>query len=137
MRVMKNNIEFKRLNGITYETFKVILEEIISSENGRKKQSGRPQKLSYHQQLEMYLWHLRHNPSYLYLGKIYNISEANCWKIIRKIEKILLNSKKFKIDDSREIDKNLEEIIIDATEIEIQNIKSEKKLYSGKQKKTQ
>ena len=72
---------------------------------------------------------------YLCLGKTYGISEANCWKIIQKIEKILLESSKFQVKNIKEVSPDIEEVIIDATEVEIQNIKREKNLYSGKKKK--
>ena len=68
------------------------------------------------------------------MGKTYGISEANCWKIIQKIEKILLESSKFQVKNIKEVSPDIEEVIIDATEVEIQNIKREKNLYSGKKK---
>jgi len=131
-----NNKEkkFKRLYGIKLNTFKEALADIKEFENNRKKQSGRPQVLTYSKQLKMYLIHLKENVSYLFLGNTYGISEANCWKIIQKIEKILLESKKFKIDNIKNVDEEIKEVIINATEVEIQNIKTEKNLYSGKKK---
>ena len=134
---MKNKEDkFKRLYGIKYTTFKEALSEIKRFENKRKKQSGRPQKLTYNQQLKMYLIHLKEDVSYLFLGKTYGISEANCWKIILKIENILLQSTQFQVKNIKEVSPDIEEVIIDATEVEIQNIKKEKNLYSGKKKRT-
>ena len=129
-----NEVKFKRLYGIKLKTFKVALKEIEVFEKNRKKQSGRPQKLSYGRQLKMYLTHLRQDLSYIFLGNSYGISEANAWKIVQKIENILSQSKKFKINNNKNIDKNIDEVLIDATEIEIQNFKKEKNLYSGKKK---
>ena len=135
---MKNKEDkFKRLYGIKLTTFKEALIDIEEFENKRKKQSGRPQKLTYDKQLKMYLIHLKENVSYLFLGNTFGISEANCWKIIQKIEKILLESDKFKIKNIKMIDTDVKEVIIDATEVEIQNIKKEKNLYSGKKKEIQ
>ena len=132
---MKNKEdEFKRLYGIKYTTFKEALDEIKKFENKRKKQSGRPQKLTYSKQLKMYLIHLKEDVSYFFLGKTYGISEANCWKIITKIENILLQSSKFQVKNIKKVSSDIEEVLIDATEVEIQNIKKEKNLYSGKKK---
>ena len=52
---MKNKEDkFKRLYGIKLTTFKEALIDIEEFENKRKKQSGRPQKLTYNKQLKMY-----------------------------------------------------------------------------------
>ena len=57
---MKNKEDkFKRLYGIKLTTFKEALIDIEEFENKRKKQSGRPQKLTYDKQLKMYLIHLK------------------------------------------------------------------------------
>jgi len=126
--------KFKRLYGIKYTTFKEALKDIKDFENKRKKQLGRPQKLTYSKQLKMYLIHLKEDVTCLFLGNTFGISETNCWKIIQKIEKILLQSKKFQVKNEKETSQDIQEVIIDATEVEIQNIKKEKNLYSGKKK---
>ena len=69
---MKNKEDkFKRLYGIKLTTFKEALIDIEEFENKRKKQSGRPQKLTYNKQLKMYLIHLKENVSYLFLGNTF------------------------------------------------------------------
>ncbi len=92
------------------------------SENQRKKLLGRPLKLSYEDQVLMALEYLREYRTYFSLGQIYELSEANCYKICRKVEDILIKSKEFKLPNRKDVyeDPNIEAIVVDAVESSIE-----------------
>ena len=98
------------------------------TEETRKKILGRPLKLSYEDQVLMALEYLREYRTYFSLAQIYELSEANCYKICRKVEDILIKSKEFKLPNRRDVleDPNLEVIVVDAVESPIERPKKNK-----------
>jgi hypothetical protein len=120
--------QFRRKTGVKRNTFNKMVEIVRESEGQRKKLSGRPLKLSYEDQVLMTLEYLREYRTYFSLGQIYNLSEANTYKICRKVEDILIKSKEFKLPNRRDVfeDPNLEVIIVDAVESPIERPKKNK-----------
>ncbi len=94
----------------------------------RKKLSGRPSKLSYEDQVLLSLEYLREYRTYFSLGQIYGISESNTFKICRKIENILVDSKEFKLPNKKNIyeDPAIECILVDASESVVERPKKNK-----------
>ena len=76
---------------------------VRNHEDNRKKLKGRPLKLSYENQVLMALGYLREYITYFSLGQSYSISEANCYKICRRIEDILMQAKEFKLPSRKDI----------------------------------
>jgi hypothetical protein len=105
-----------------------MVEIVKEAEEERKKILGRPLKLSYEDQVLMSLEYLREYRTYFSLGQIYELSEANCYKICRKVEDILIKSKEFKLPNRKDIyeDPNIEVIVVDATESPIERPKKNK-----------
>ena len=105
-----------------------MVEVVREKEEARKKILGRPQKLSYEDQVLMALEYLREYRTYFSLAQIYNLSEANCYKICRKMEDILIKSKEFKLPNRRDVyeDPNIEVIVVDAVESSIERPKKNK-----------
>lgn len=66
----------------------------------------------------MSLEYLREYRTYFSLAQIYGISEANTYKICRKIEDILIQSKEFRLPNRKELyeSPDIEFVIIDASE---------------------
>ncbi len=69
---------FKRRTGIQRGTFNKMHELVCKSKEKRKKLSGRPQKLSYQDQILMTLEYLREYRTYFHVAHDYGISESNC-----------------------------------------------------------
>ena len=120
--------QFRRKAGVKRNTFNKMVEIVREVEEKRKKILGRPLKLIYEDQVLMTLEYLREYRTYFSLAQIYNLSEANCYKICRKIEDILIKSKEFKLPNRKDVyeDPNLEVIVVDALESSIERPKKNK-----------
>lgn len=125
--------DFKRLTGVRKATFQKMLEKVTQHENMRKKISGRPLKLSYENQILMMLEYLREYRTYYHIAADYGISEANCYKLIRKTEDILVKSECFMLPDRNRLAKNDSEIkviLIDATETPVERPKKNRNIIT-------
>ena len=120
--------QFRRKTGVKRNTFNKMVEIVREAEEKRKKILGRPLKLNYEDQVLMALEYLREYRTYFSLAQIYNLSEANCYKICRKVEDILIKSKEFKLPNRKDVyeDPNIEVIVVDAVESAIERPKKSK-----------
>ncbi len=120
-----NEAQFRRKTGVKKKTFNKMVEVISKAENKRKKILGRPLKLSYEDQTLMALEYMREYRTYFSLGQIYDISEANCYKICKKVEDILIKSEDFRLPNRKDIyeDPNIEVVVVDAVESSIERPK--------------
>ena len=120
--------QFRRKAGVKRNTFNKMVEIVRGVEEKRKKILGRPQKLSYEDQVLMALEYLREYRTYFSLAQIYDLSEANCYKICRKVEDILIKSGEFKLPNRKDVyeDPNIEVIVVDAVESAIERPKKSK-----------
>ena len=120
--------DFKRRTGVERKTFNKMFELVNESEQKRKKVIGRPQKLSYEDQVLMTLEYLREYRTYFHVALDYGISESNCYKIIKKVEDILVKSKEFKLPKRLKSysDDEIEVVLIDVTESPIERPKKSK-----------
>ena len=103
-----------------------MVKVIIRYEEYRKKVSGRPLKLSYEDQILMMLEYIREYRTYYHIATAYKISEANCYKLIKKIEDILVKSEYFRLPSRKKLfqqNEDIKLIVIDATETPIQRPK--------------
>ena len=119
---------FRRKTGVKRHTFEKMVEIVKTSEIERKKLSGRPLKLSYEDQVLMTLEYLREYRTYFSIAQIYNLSEANTYKTIKRIEDILIKAKEFRLPNRKDMfeDPNIEVIVVDATESSIERPKKNK-----------
>ena len=133
-----NDTQFRRKTGVKRSTFNKMVEIVREVEEERKKILGRPLKLSYEDQVLMSLEYLREYRTYFSLGQIYELSEANCYKICRKVEDILIKSKEFKLPNRKDVyeDPNIEVIVVDATESPIERPKKNKENTTPERKRS-
>lgn len=125
-KVIKLNEEkFRRKTGVKKHTFEVMVQVVRESEQSRKKLSGRPNKLSYENQVLMTLEYLREYRTYFSIGEIYEVSEANAYKIIKRVEDILIQAKEFKLPSRKELyeDLDIQVVVVDASESAIERPK--------------
>ncbi len=101
---------FKRLTGVRKATFQKMVELVVIHEKERKKRPGRPLKLSYENHVLIMLEYFREYRTYYHIAADYGISEANCYKLIRKTEDIVMKSGFFKLPDRKELAKSDSEI---------------------------
>ena len=138
-KLIKNPKIFKRLTGLTNSEFLIIIKKLNplwtkKYEKG-KKVSGRPQGLiSIENYLLCLLLYYRTYTTQLFIGFFFNIDDSTVSRSISKLEPLLV--KVCHIKKSRTLsEKELETLILDATEQEINRPKKvQKRYYSGKKK---
>ncbi len=131
--------QFKRLTGVQKGTFNLMVKLLDESEQKRKKIAGRPQKLIYADQILMMLEYLREYRTYYHISIDYEISESNCYKMIRRAEDVLISSGAFNLPTKNRLssDMEIEVVLIDATESPIERPKKSKSsTIQGKKRDT-
>lgn len=133
-----SDAQFRRKTGVKRGTFTKMVEIVRETEEKRKKILGRPQKLEYEDQVLMTLEYLREYRTYFSLGQIYSLSEANTYKIVKKVEDILIQAKEFRLPNRKEVfeDPNLEVIVVDAVESSVERPKKSKDSTTQERKRS-
>jgi hypothetical protein len=117
---------FRRATGVKKKTFNRMLEIIKQEEVKRKKQGGRPNKLSVEDRLLMTLEYLREYRTFFHISKSYGISESSCYDNIQHIENALIKDGTFNLPKRKEMlmsDTPIEIVLIDASETPIERPK--------------
>lgn len=113
--------------------------EVMREHNKRKKKPGRPIKLSLEDQLLMALEYWREYRTYFHIGQSWGVDESTAYRIVRKIEDILIKSKVFSLPGKKKLthsDRQIEVVVVDVTETPIERPKKNiHRFYSGKKKK--
>jgi len=107
--------DFKRLTGVQRETF----EEMLKVVEKGLRDFGRPPKLSRADQLLMTLMYWREYRTEFHIAQSYGVSEATVCRTIRKVEDVLVRSKKFRLPGKKArqpSDTVFEVILVDASE---------------------
>jgi hypothetical protein len=122
-------VEFKRLCGVTQETFKQMVK-VVAAEKVLAKKSGRPSKLSIEDQVLMTLEYWREYRTHFHIGVSWGLDETNVLRNIRKVENILIKSGLFNVEGKKkvkELDSEIEVLVVDVTEHEVERPKKTKK----------
>lgn len=118
------DIQFKRLTGITWSIFNVMLTELKQ----HIAVKGRPNTLSIEDQLLLCLSYWREYRTLFHVGMTYGVSEATASRIVRHVENCLIKSNLFNLQ--KKLPKGTgfdwDVVIVDATEIAIQRPKKTK-----------
>ena len=107
--------DFKRLTGVQRETF----EELLKVVQRGLGDFGRPPKLSRADQLLMTLMYWREYRTEFHIAQAYGVSAATVCRTIRKVEDVLVRSKKFRLPGKKALqpsDTVFEVILVDASE---------------------
>jgi hypothetical protein len=117
-----SDAQFRRKTGVKRKTFATMVRLVTEHEHTRKKLSGRPSKLSYEDQVLLSLEYLREYRTYFSIAQIYGISEANAYKICRRVEDILIRSNEFKLPNRKEVYEapDIQVVVVDASESAIE-----------------
>ncbi len=118
--------EFKRLCGVKKATFLEMCELVEVSKKLERR--GRKSKLSTENQVLLTLTFWREYRTMFHLGQDWGISESNVSRLVRKVEDILIKSKKFSLPSKRRLleENSLTYTIVDVTEIMIERPKKNK-----------
>ena len=107
--------DFKRLTGVERGTFAQMLHVVET----RLGNFGRPPKLSRADQLLMTLMYWREYRTEFHIAQSYGVSEATVCRTIRKVEDVLVRSKKFRLPGKKALqpsDTVFAVILVDASE---------------------
>lgn len=128
--------EFKRVCGVYPDTFKDMVT-VLKAEKVWQKKTGRPSKLSTEDQLLITLEYWREYRTYFHRGNSWGVNESTAYRIVRKVENILIKSGLFNLPGKKallESNSEIEIIVVDVSEQEIERPKKKQKsYYSGKQ----
>ncbi len=122
--------DFKRLTGVHFETFNKMVEIVKQAEKLRPK-TGRPPKLRIEDQILMVLEYLREYRTYFHLGATWGVNESTAYRIIQKIENILIQSPQLGLLGKKRLiteDFPLETVVINVSETLIERPKKTKEL---------
>jgi len=94
--------DFKRLSGVHFETFNQMVE-IVKQTESLRKQTGRPPKLRIEDQVLMTLEYWREYRTYFHLGSTWGVNESTAYRIIQKIENILIQATELRLPGKKKI----------------------------------
>ena len=117
--------DFKRLTGVHRETFERMLQVIEQ----RRRDFGRPPKLTRADQLLMTLMYWREYRTEFHIAQSYGVSESTVCRTIQKIENALVRSGKFRLPGKKVLqpsDTQLEVVLVDVSEQPIERPKKDK-----------
>ena len=129
--------EFKRLCGVKLETFEQMVK-LVRNHDSLKTKSGRPSKLSVENQVLMTLEYLREYRTYFHIGQSWGINESTVFRIVRKVEEILIKAKEFRLPGKKQLlnlEENREMIVVDVTETPREKPKKNRKAHTVEKRK--
>lgn len=110
--------DFKRTYGVYPEIFKDMVK-VVKVERMLQKKTGRRDKLAIESQVLMTLSYWREYRTYFHLGQSWGVNESTAYRIIRRVEDILIKSGLFALPGKKvliERDTQISTIVIDVTE---------------------
>jgi len=115
--------DFKRLCGVTKETFSAMCQVIAEYKESNKR--GRKSNLSIENQMLLTLSFWREYRTLFHLGRDWQLHESNVSRLVRRIEDILIRSGKFSLPGKKRLleDDAIKYAIVDVTEREIERPK--------------
>lgn len=125
-----NSAEFKRVVGVTKETFNKMLSTYESYHAKKPKLGGPKYKLSPATRILVMLEYYREYRTQIHIAVSYGVKESTISRTIREVEKVLIKSGLFTLPGKKALEKqslDVEYIVIDATESPIQRPKKNKK----------
>ena len=128
---------FRRITGVKRKTFDKMIEILKETENIKRANGGRPNKLSLENRLLMALEYLREYRTYAHIAASYGLGESNAYKAIKWIEDTLVKSKEFRLPGSKALAKSdceYEVVLIDATESPIERPKKNSAISTRERK---
>jgi Helix-turn-helix of DDE superfamily endonuclease len=120
--------DFKRSYGVNFDTFKDMVK-VVKVERMLKKKTGRKDKLTIEDQVLMTLGYWREYRTYFHIGQDWKINESTAYRIIRRVEDMLIQSGLFALPGKKiliEPDSKIKTIVIDVTEHEVERPKKKR-----------
>ena len=117
--------EFKRLCGVSRETFADMVAELRPRLERQGRRGGQP-KLSVEDQLLVVLEYWREYRSQFHIGVSWGLHETTVGRLVRKVEDVLVKSGKFRLPSQRQLYQPGWEwnvMVVDVGEMEIERPK--------------
>ena len=138
-----NPNQFKRLVGVHPETFEKMVSEAkrINAEQPKKKvgkKRGPKEKINWYDKTLMMLMYYREYRTFAHIGASYNISEAQCWRIVTTMERWLIKSNLFHLPGKKKLtesDVEWEVVIVDVSEHPIERPKKNNESITQEKRK--
>lgn len=136
---------FKRLVGVQRETFEKMVSEAtrLTKDSNHKvpgKKRGPKPYLSKRDEVLMLLMYYREYRTFYHIATSYGISEAQSWRIITGLERLLIKSNLFHLPGKKKLveeNRPWEVVLIDASEHSIERPKKNSDgIIQGKRKST-
>lgn len=126
--------QFKRIVGVRLASYIKMVEQAKqrapkSTHKRAGKKRGPKPKLNWYDKVLMMLMYYREYRTFAHIACSYNISEAQCWRIITWLEGELIKSKLFRLPGKKKlVESNIEwkAVIIDVSEHSIERPKKSK-----------
>jgi hypothetical protein len=129
--------DFKRRFGVQRKTFEDMLD-VLQTAQPSQPMPGQKPKLTCGEQLLVALEYWREYRTYFHIACDWGISEATVCRIVRRVEKNLMNSGKFRIAGKKRLYSESsypDVVLLDVTETPIERPKCHQgSFYSGKKK---
>lgn len=125
---------FKRLVGVKRETYETMVSEVkrinlLQPKKIAGKKRGPKDKLNWYDKVLMMLMYYREYRTFAHIAATYNISEAQCWRIVTTLEKWLIKSNIFHLPGKKKLtegDVEWEVVLVDVSEHPIERPKKNK-----------
>ncbi len=120
--------DFRRMVGVKRSTFELMLLAVAEYELLHRKhlKRGRPPKLTVENKLLMMLMYYREYRTFFHTAGSYGISEGQCFRIIVKLESILIQSGLFRLPGKKALlpsQHDWEVVLIDVSESSVERPK--------------
>ena len=125
--------EFKRLTGVKRQTFRLMVR-LVKAQQKQKKKLGRPTSLIVEDRVLVTLQYWREYRTYFHISKAWKIAESTVCRIVRKVENILIQSRKFSLPGKKKLlDSALDEklVLMDVMESPIERPTQHQKRFNA------
>jgi len=127
-----SDIEFKRVTGVSRDTFTLMKEVVTKHYQKSRAKGGRKKDHTPSDQILMTLEYYREYRTYKHIAVDYNTSESTVHYTIKSIEEILLKDDRFHLPSLKKTkninEGNIEVIVIDVTESQCERPKKSKNI---------
>ena len=119
---------FRRLVGVQRSVFEKMVAVVTDykERHQKHKNRGRPPRLTIADLVLVMLMYYREYRTFFHVGQSYGMSEGQCYRIVTKIESILIASKLFHLPGKKKLIENgveFEVVIVDVTESPVERPK--------------
>jgi len=114
---------FRRLTGVTKGVFQDMVG-VISGQEETKTRGGRPSRLSVEDQVLVTLEFWREYRTHFHQGQSWGVHESTAWRIVRKVEDLLVASGRFALPGTKGVREDVYKIVaVDVAETPIERPK--------------